>query len=365
MFEQKLVLEDGTIFIGKSFGSERTVIGEIVLNTGMTGYQEIISDPAYCGQIVMMNYPLIGSNGINNGEFESLKPYLYGLILKGECDRPTAHKGQKNLSQFLKANNIPGISGIDTRKLANIIRKRGTMKAMITRDEESLDMLLERLRGVSLQSNFVKQTSVIRPYIIAGHGIRIVLVDFGVKNGILREFKNRGCHIIVVPFEYSAEDILNLNPDGVVYSNGPGNPKELPESISTLKKILGKIPILGICLGHQLLALACGADTKKMKIGHRGSNHVIMDLRTNKTFCTAQNHGYTVIETTIRDTDLEITQVSLSDKTVEALRHKFHPAFSVQYLPEGSPGPKDTVYIFDDFLKMITENQLSSTYSRL
>ncbi|MBP1968172.1 carbamoyl-phosphate synthase small subunit [Virgibacillus natechei] len=358
MAKRQLILENGTVFIGESFGSEQMTTGEVVFHTGMTGYQEVISDPSNCGHIVMMTYPQVGNYGINRDDFETVTPFIQGLIVKEVCDYPSNFRSEESLDRYLKENGIPGISGIDTRKLTKIIRKHGTMKATIQTVDESAPVILEELKSIPLQTNHVQQTSTTKPYVVPGRGMRIALVDFGMKHGILRELTKRDCHITVVPYNYSVEKILRLNPDGIMLTNGPGDPKNVQEAIEMIRNVLGKIPVFGICLGHQLLALACEADTEKMKFGHRGSNHPVKDLQTAKTYMTSQNHSYVVREDSLANTDLQVTQLALNDNTVEGIKHVIYPAFSVQYYPESSPGPEDSDHLFDDFIQMIKHNQL-------
>lgn len=357
MIKRQLILEDGTIFTGKGCGADTKASGEVVFNTGMTGYQEIITDPSYCGQIVVMTYPLIGNCGINRDDFETVKPFIHGFIVKELSEYPSNFRSEETLHDYLQANDIPGISGIDTRKLTKTIRKHGTMKAMIADADVPAEELIEKVKNLPDQKDQVKQTSTSKPYVVPGRGERIVLMDFGMKHGILRELTKRDCHVTVVPYNYSAENILRLKPDGIMLTNGPGDPKDVPESIEVVKTVLGKIPLFGICLGHQLLALACGADTEKMIFGHRGANHPVKDLENNKTFMTSQNHSYAVTHKSLSGTDLALTQFALNDNTVEGIRHRTYPAFSVQYHPESSPGPEDTPQLFDDFLQMILETR--------
>lgn len=353
-----LVLEDGTIFIGKGFGSEKQQSGELVFHTSMTGYQEIISNPSNCGQIVTMTYPLIGNYGINRDDFESVTPFIHGLVVKEESTDPSNFRSEESLDQYLKIHDIPGISGIDTRKLTKIIRNKGSMKAILADVEIPSEELVEQLKNTTLPTDHVRKTSTLRPYVVPGRGLRIVMVDFGAKHGILRELTKRDCHVTVVPYDYSAEEIQRLKPDGVLLTNGPGNPKDVPEAIEMIKEITSEVPIFGISLGHQLLALANGADTEKMKFGHRGSSHPVKDLRTNKTFLTSQNHGYSVKRDTLDNTEFELTQIGLNDNTVEGIKHSKYPVFSVQYQPEGSPGSEDANYLFDEFLQMIKDTQV-------
>ncbi|WP_173916539.1 carbamoyl phosphate synthase small subunit [Halobacillus sp. Marseille-Q1614] len=354
---KQLVLEDGTTFIGKGFGSERDSFGEVVFNTGMTGYQEVISDPSYCGQIVTFTYPLIGNYGVNRDDFETVNPAILGVVVKEHCEAPSNFRSEETLDEFLKAKNIPGISGIDTRKLTKIIRQHGAMKAVITSADRPVQQVLDMMHDTPLPRDQVRQVSTIKPYVVPGRGYRIVLVDFGMKHGILREFTKRNCHVTVVPYHTSAEEILRLKPDGVMLSNGPGDPKDVPEAIQTIRNLMGQVPIFGICLGHQLIALAGGADTHKMKFGHRGANQPVKDLRTNRTKITSQNHGYAVDGTSVQATKLRLTQISLNDGTVEGLEHSTCNVFSVQYHPESSPGPDDTSYLFDEFLERIKQGQ--------
>ncbi|WP_018932743.1 carbamoyl phosphate synthase small subunit [Gracilibacillus lacisalsi] len=355
--KRQLILEDGTVFHGDAFGSLEESIGEVVFNTGMTGYQEILSDPSYCGQLVTMTYPLIGNYGINRDDFETITPSIFGFIVKEYAEMPSNFRSDENLDEYLKANNIPGISGIDTRKLTKILRKHGTMRGILTEAGAEDKEALEKLKQANLLTNQVEQVSTVKPYVSPGRGYRIVLVDFGMKHGILRELTKRNCHVTVVPYNYSADNILRLKPDGIMLTNGPGNPKNVPEAIEMIKNVIPTIPTFGICLGHQLLSLACGADTEKLKFGHRGSNHPVYDFETKRTYLTSQNHGYAVTEASIAQTDLVLTQIALNDKTVEGVKHSEYPAFSVQYHPENSPGPDDTNYLFDQFMENIASYQ--------
>jgi carbamoyl-phosphate synthase small subunit len=351
--KRQLILEDGTIFIGEAFGSDSDKTGEVVFNTGMTGYQEILSDPSYCGQIVTLTYPLVGNYGITRDDFESIAPAISGFIVKEAADFPSNWRSEMSLDEFFKAKNIPGISGVDTRKLTRIIRQYGTLKGAICTIDRSAEDVLQQLKATVPPTDQVKRVSTKTAYPSPGRGRRIVLVDFGMKHGILRELNDRDCDVIVVPYNVTAREILALNPDGIMLSNGPGNPKDVQEAIEMIKGIQGKVPLFGICLGHQLFALANGADTEKMKFGHRGSNHPVKDLRSGKIAITSQNHGYTVQMESVQSTDLKVTHIALNDHTVEGLRHKEFRAFTVQYHPEASPGPADANYLFDEFMNMI------------
>ncbi|MTH52664.1 glutamine-hydrolyzing carbamoyl-phosphate synthase small subunit [Bacillus mangrovi] len=351
--KRMLILEDGTVFTGTGFGSERESIGEIVFNTGMTGYQEILSDPSYCGQIVTMTYPLIGNYGINRDDFESITPFAGGLIVKEHAAYPSNWRSEYSLDEYLKMKNIPGLAGIDTRKLTRIIRSHGSLKGALCAGDTDPKEMAEKLRAVRLPVNQVERVSARTPYASPGRGKRVVLADFGMKHGILRELNKRHCDVVVVPYHTSAEEILQLNPDGIMLSNGPGDPKDVPEAIEMIKGVLGKVPLFGICLGHQLFALACGADTEKMKFGHRGSNHPVKDVKTGKVAITSQNHGYTVKEDSLDGTDLIVTHLALNDHTIEGLEHKELSAFTVQYHPEASPGPEDANGLFDQFMERI------------
>ncbi|MCA1030004.1 carbamoyl phosphate synthase small subunit [Bacillus timonensis] len=355
--KRQLILEEGTVLVGKAFGSDEETVGEVVFNTGMTGYQEILSDPSYCGQIVTLTYPLIGNYGINRDDFESINPAIQGFIVKEICEYPSNFRNEHSLDEFFKAKNIPGISGVDTRKLTRIIRQHGTLKGAICSMNVNVDEVLARLRDNELPRNQVKTVSTKSAYPSPGRGHRVVLVDYGMKHGILRELNNRNCDVIVVPYNVTAEEIISHSPDGIMLSNGPGDPKDVPEAIAMINGILGKVPMFGICLGHQLFALACGAETEKMKFGHRGSNHPVKHLETGKVAITSQNHGYTVNENSIENTELEVTHIALNDGTVEGLKHKKFPAFTVQYHPEASPGPEDANYLFDQFLSMIESSK--------
>lgn len=356
--QARLLLEDGTLFTGKSFGSETESSGEIVFNTGMTGYQEVLSDPSYCGQIVTMTYPLIGNYGITRDDFEAIRPYIHGFVVREHEQIPSNWRSEYSLDYLLKEYNIPGISEIDTRMLTRILRHHGTMKGILTTSAStSIEELMERLNVTSLLTDQVERVSTKTVFNSPGLKERIVLIDYGSKSGILRDLIQRGCDVVVVPHDATTDEIKRLKPDGILLSNGPGNPKDVMNAVKVVKELLGVFPLLGICLGHQLFALACDADTRKMKFGHRGGNHPVKDLRTNRCYITSQNHGYTVVDETIANTRLEVTHINNNDKTIEGLKHKDYPAFSIQYHPEASPGPFDSSYLFDDFIQMIRDHK--------
>ncbi|MBA4494218.1 carbamoyl phosphate synthase small subunit [Paenactinomyces guangxiensis] len=348
----RLLLEDGTLFTGTSFGAEGQSIGEVVFNTSMTGYQEVLTDPSYCGQIITMTYPLIGNYGLSRDDYESLRPYAHGFIVREHAEFASNWRNEYSISYFLKEYGILGISGIDTRMLTRKIRLHGTMKGIITTGNEPLEELKERL-NTPLMHDQVARVSTKSIHISPSFGKRVVQMDFGAKHNIQRELVERNCAVISVPYNTTAEEILRFRPDGVMLSNGPGDPKDVPEAIETIQQLLGKVPLFGICLGHQLLALACGADTEKMKFGHRGGNHPVKELATGRSVITSQNHGYAVSPDSVKGTELTVSHVALNDGTIEGLQHQKLPAFSVQYHPESAPGPLDSGYLFDRFIELM------------
>lgn len=350
----RLVLEDGHVFEGQSFGSAGESYGEIVFNTGMTGYQEILTDPSYYGQIVTMTYPLIGNYGLNVDDVESRGPHVRGFVVREFSEVPSHFRSLDNLSGYLKKNGIIGISGVDTRKITKLIRTEGTMRAVLTTLDTPKEALLRRLSD-PLQTNQIDEVTTQSTYRCPGGDRRIVAMDFGMKSGVVRSLLARDCDVIVVPARTTAEEILSWNPHGVMLSNGPGDPQDAPYAIETVSKLMGKVPIFGICLGHQLIALASGAQTKKMRFGHRGVNHPVKDLRTGKIAITSQNHGYMVDPDSLGDTDLALSHVNQNDATVEGLVHRYLPVFCVQYHPEARPGPDDSDYLFDDYMKMVDD----------
>lgn len=353
---KKLVLESGEVFLGKGFGTHQDIDGEVVFNTGMTGYQELISDPSYCEQIVCMTYPLIGNYGINRDDYESIEPAIKGLILKELCDFPSNFRTQMTLDELFQKKGLSGIHGVDTRRLTRILRNHGVVKGKIVDANADEQEVITSLKSKTFPTNQVETVSTKTAYASPGRGFKVVVVDFGSKLGIIRELSQRNCDISVVSHDTTAEEILLLNPDGVMLSNGPGDPQDNPQALEMIRGILGKIPIFGICLGHQLISLACGAKTFKLKFGHRGGNHPVLDLATNKVAITSQNHGYAVDQESLKNTDLVETHIALNDKTNEGVKHSKFPCFSVQYHPEASPGPEDANYLFDEFIEMMNHN---------
>lgn len=360
MSKRLLILEDGTIFEGQAFGADMEVTGEIVFNTGMTGYQESITDQSYNGQILTFTYPLVGNYGVNRDDYESISPTCKGVVVAEAARRASNWRNQMTLDEFLKAKRIPGISGIDTRALTKIIRQHGTMRATLANKGDSIEHLIAQLKATVLPTNNIEQVSTKTAYPAPGIGKNIVLVDFGLKHSILRELSKRNCNITVVPYDTKAEEILTLNPDGVMLSNGPGNPDDVPEVLDMIRGIQGKIPIFGICMGHQLFAKANGAGTYKMKFGHRGFNHAVREIATGRVDFTSQNHGFAVSRENFPE-DLMITHEEINDKSVEGVRHRHFPAFSVQFHPDAAPGPHDASYLFDEFLEMIDAFKLEQS----
>lgn len=359
MVKRLLILENGTVFEGEAFGANVSVTGEIVFNTGMTGYQESITDQSYNGQILTFTYPLVGNYGINRDDYESISPTCKGVVVYEWARVASNWRNQMTLDEFLKAKNIPGISGIDTRALTKIIRKYGTMRVTLTDAiEDSIDHLKDQLQATVLPIDNVKQVSTRKAYPAPGSGRSVVLVDFGLKHSILRELAERNCNVTVVPHNTTAEEILHLNPDGVMLSNGPGNPEDVPYALEMIRGIQGKIPIFGICMGHQLFSMANGAKTHKMKFGHRGFNHAVREIVTGRIDFTSQNHGYAVSRENLPE-ELMITHEEINDQSVEGVRHRYYPAFSVQFHPDAAPGPHDSSYLFDEFLEMIDAFQNS------
>ena len=356
-----LALEDGMIFQGRAFGPRGERYGEVVFNTSMTGYQEILTDPSYKGQIVTMTYPLIGNYGINSEDVESRKPFVEGFVVKECSKRASNWRAQKPLDVYLKENNILGIEGIDTRALTLHIREAGAMKAVLSTEDLNAKSLVQKAKdspgliGVDL----VKEVTSNHKYVwdkAKENKYRVVVIDCGVKYNILRELLKHKCQVIIVPADTKAEEILEMRPDGVLLSNGPGDPAAVSYVIETTKKLIGKVPIFGICLGHQMLGLALGGATYKLKFGHHGANHPVKDLKTGKVSITVQNHGFCVDIDSLNKKEIEITHINLNDQTLEGMRHKKLSIFSVQFHPEASAGPHDAGYLFGEFTKMMEKH---------
>ena len=360
-----IALEDGRWFEGEGFGASGEKSGEIVFNTSMSGYQEILTDPSYKGQIITMTYPLIGNYGVNDEDIESERPQVEGFVVKEYSRIYSNWRARKSLSDYLKEHNIIGIEGIDTRALTKHIRTQGAMKAVISTldlDPESLVAKAKASPGL-VGRDLVKEVTCkeITDYRlpITDYRFKVVAIDFGIKYNILRMLTDAGCNVTIVPASTSSDEILALNPDGIFLSNGPGDPAGVPYVVETVKELIHRLPItdyrlpiFGICLGHQILGLALGGKTYKLKFGHRGGNQPVKDLKTGKIDITSQNHGFCVDIESLPD-DIEITHINLNDQTLEGMRHKSLPIFSVQYHPEASPGPHDASYLFNEFTEMI------------
>ena len=349
-----LILEDGTVFTGTSIGSQREVISEIVFNTSMTGYLEVLTDPSYAGQAVVMTYPLIGNYGICRQDMESLKPWPDGYIVRELSRIPSNFRCEDTIQNFLEEHDIPGIAGIDTRALTKILREKGTMNGMITTNENyNLDEILPKIKEYRV-TGVVKKVSCTEKKELKGDGFKVALLDIGAKNNIGKSLNARGCDVTIYPCDTPAEEIIASNPDGIMLSNGPGDPKECEYQIEQIRKLYNTdIPIFAICLGHQLMALATGADTKKMKYGHRGGNHPVKDLASGHVYISSQNHGYMVDGETVNPEVAEVAFINVNDKTVEGLRYKNKSIFTVQFHPEACPGPQDSDRLFDEFIQMM------------
>jgi carbamoyl-phosphate synthase small subunit len=351
----RLALENGRIFYGQSFGAEGTGEGEVVFNSAMTGYQEVLTDPSYCGQLVVMTYPLIGNYGINPDDYESRRPFVRGLIVREACSLPNNWRADQTLASYLVEKGVVAMSGVDTRALTRVIRERGTLRGIITTRAYSDEELLRKVKEVPPLSgqNLLGEVTIKEPYTLAGTGSRVVVLDFGMKKSIAGSLNKAGYEVVVVPAATGAPEILALKPRGVMLSNGPGDPKDAGAIINSIQQLLERVPIFGICLGHQLLGLALGADTYKLKFGHRGVNHPVKDLACGKVQITTQNHGYAVDESTLSGLDVSVTHRNLNDGTVEGIRHKRFPLFSVQYHPEAFPGPVDSAHLFERFFALM------------
>ena len=366
-----LVLADGKIYEGEHFGSEGEVEAEIVFNTSMSGYQEIITDPSYCGQMVVMTYPLIGNYGVNPEDFESDRPHLSGFIIKELSKVQSNWRSRGSLEEFLKETNVFGIQGIDTRALTRRIREKGAQQAILSTDTSDPQRLIEKVRKSPglIGRDLVKEVTCKNAYDwnesewtihsgktklkeVKDRPYNVLVYDFGVKRNILRKLTRAGCKVRVVPANLPADEVLATRPDGIFLSNGPGDPAAVPYAIDNVKTILGKVPIFGICLGHQILSLALKGKTYKLKFGHHGGNQPVLDVKSGKIEITSQNHGFAVEQNSF-DSDVDITFLNLNDDTVEGIQHKSWPVFSVQYHPEASPGPHDSEHLFDKFVNLM------------
>ena len=353
-----LILEDGTVFEGTSIGSAREVISEIVFNTSMTGYLEVLTDPSYAGQAVVMTYPLIGNYGICLEDMESKRAWPDGYIVRELSRIPSNFRSGDTIEHFLKQQDIPGISGIDTRALTKILREKGTMNGMITTNEAyDLEEVTARIKAYTV-AGVVLKTTTKEAYVLPGEGKRVALMDYGAKNNIARSLNARGCEVTIYPADTPAEEVLKGNPDGIMLSNGPGDPAENVEIIKEVKKLYDStVPIFAICLGHQLMALATGAKTYKLKYGHRGGNHPVKDLETGRVYISSQNHGYAVDVETLDPSVAIPAFVNVNDRTNEGLKYVGKNIFTVQYHPEACPGPQDSGYLFDRFIRMMEEGK--------
>lgn len=369
-----LALADGKVFEGKAFGATGEVTGEVVFNTSMTGYQEILTDPSYCGEIVTMTYPQIGNYGINKEDVESSKPFLSGFIVKESCPFPSNFRSEMSLDEYLKENNVVGIEGIDTRALVRHIRTVGAQVGIVSSVDVDPQSLIEKARRAPglVGRDMVQQVTCESAYDYSegvwtlGEGYadrsgetlpyKVVAYDYGIKRNILRNLVSSGCDVTVVPAATPAEEVLRMNPDGVFLSNGPGDPEPIKYAQENIVKLLGKVPIFGICLGHQLLSIALSGKTYKLKFGHRGGNQPVLDYQRQQVEITSQNHGFAVDSDSLNE-QIKVTHINLNDNTVEGIQHTEYPAFSVQYHPEASPGPHDAQYLFARFIEMMATHK--------
>lgn len=357
--DRKLVLEDGRTFAGAAFGGDGETVSELVFNTAMVGYQEVVSDPSFTGQAIVMTYPLIGNYGMTDEDFESKRPFIGGLIVRDYSKAPSNFRYTQTLEEFLQDHKIPGISGVDTRMLTRIIRDEGTKKALITAVDKPMEQCLQILRDTPLLKNPVKVAGCKKTYYSRTSNPRfnVVAIDCGMKQNMIRKFNEYRCNVTIMPHTSTAAEVMAMHPDGVFFSNGPGDPKAVPEVQELIRGIRGKVPMFGICFGHQLICLAYGADTFKLKFGHIGGNHPVRSLKTGKVEITSQNHGYAVVADSLAGTGLTQTHVNILDNTLEGVECIPDRVFSVQYHPESAPGPQDSEHLFRQFTDMMKEGR--------
>lgn len=363
--EGLIYLEDGTVFKGKGFGAGRTAVGELVFNTAMTGYQEILTDPSYKGQIINMTYPIIGNYGVSQVDNESERIHAFGLVIKDLCDTPSNSMSVKSIDQWLKGHGVPGVAGVDTRMITRKIRNAGTMKCLISTEGISISDAREKCENATLRGDWMKEVSPKGKYQMApgkellqeseSSRLKVAVLDLGAKGSMLSCLRERGCRLTVYPYGTAAEEILEGKPDGIFITNGPGNPEEATEVIEEVKQLISKceLPMFGVSLGHQILAIALGGKTYKLKYGHRGSNHGVYDKETKRSYITSQNHGYAVSHESIILKGMEVTHLNLNDGTVEGMEHRDLPVFSTQFCPETTADANDSGYLFDKFIKMM------------
>ncbi len=356
---RKLVLASGSEYYGEGFGSDRDSVCEVVFNTSMAGYQEIVSDPSYTDQAVCMTYPIIGNYGITDEDYETKTPTIGALIVRDYNDNPSNFRYTKTLGELMQEYNIPGLAGVDTRRLTREIRSAGSQKGLICSADMPIEAAMELLAETELRHDQVRRVSCAKRWYsrTSNHKYTVVAVDCGIKLGMVKALNARGCNVTVVPYNTTAEEIDFMKPDGILLSNGPGDPEDVPEVVETVRALRGRYPIMGICLGHQMIALAHGARTYKLKFGHRGGNHPVRELATGHIEMTSQNHSYAVDPDSLAGTGLEVTHINLLDNTVEGLRSADGTIFSVQYHPESKPGPQDSAYLFDRFVAMLGKGE--------
>jgi len=354
-YNRKLVFEDGTEYYGYGFGANVESINEIVFNTSIVGYQEMISAPANTNQIVVMTYPVIGNYGVTDEDYETKVPTIGGLIVREYNDQPSNFRYTKTLSEILEENNIPAIEGVDTRKIARNIRKFGSQKVLITNAETNLEDAIKRIKEYKIPTDAVKKVTSKKKWYsrTANHKYNVVAIDCGMKLNMVRCLNERKCNVTVVPYNTSYDEIVSLKPDGILISDGPGKPEDIPETIEIIKKLKGKYPMLGICLGNGLIAMAYGAKLYNLKVGHRGGNYPVKNLETGKIEITSQGHGYAINEETIKNKELKVTHINVIDKTIEGIECKKDKVLGVHFHPESAPGPQDTVYLFDKFIDLM------------